>query len=199
MKKRLIAVTLIALIAFTLGITTARPIVPMLTSLFVNTVTDATCRAEYTCDGATTTFDFTFPILATSDLKVYHRVAATGVETLLTETTHYSLSATNNDYSSGGTITTVSTYGATIELVALRDIPDSQSATLSDSGVLRLSSIENALDKLTMLHEQQQEELDRCLKYPRSDASSLSSELPNSVDRASTTLIFDASSEPDVQ
>ena len=166
---------------------------------FMSTVADATCRAEFSANGSTTTFDFTFPIIATSDMKVYHRVNSTGVETLLTETTNYSLSATNNDYSSGGTITTVATYASGITLVALRDIPDSQSTTLHDSGVLRLAAIEDALDKLTMLHEQQQEELDRCLKYPVTDADSLSAEIPNSVDRASTTLIFDSSSEPDVE
>lgn len=163
------------------------------------TVTDATCRAKWDGDGSTTTFDFTFPILATTDLKVYTLVTSTGVQDLLTETTDYSLSATNNDYSSGGTITTVATYAATYDIIAIRDIPDSQNATLHDSGVLRLASIEDALDKLTMLHEQQQEEIDRCLKYPPSDADALSAELPNSVDRASKTLIFDASSEPDVE
>lgn len=163
------------------------------------TISDASCRAEFACDGSTTDFDFTFPILDTSDIMLLHRVIATGVETVLTETTHYSLSATNNDYASGGTITTVATYASTVSLTALRDVPDSQVADFEDSGVLRLQAIEDAFDKLTMLVEQQQEELDRCLKYPRSDASSLSSELPNSVDRASTTLVFDASSEPDVQ
>ena len=198
MKKRIITTLVIAIVALSIGVA-ARPFLPELSTLFLGTVTDASCRAEFSCDGSTTTFDFTYPILATSDIVLIHRVIATGVETVLTETTHYSLSATNNDYSSGGTITTVATYGSTVSLTAIRDIPDSQGATLQDSGVLRLASIEDALDKLTMLHEQQQEELDRCLKYPKSDASSLSSYIPNSVDRASTTLIFDSDSEPDVE
>ncbi len=163
------------------------------------TVADASSRAEFSCNGSTTTFDFTYRIIDTSDILLYHRVDSTGAQTLLTEVTDYSLSATNNDYSSGGTITTVATYASGITLVAIRDIPDSQEATLSDSGVLRLAALEDAYDKLTMLIEQQQEEIDRCLKYPPSDASSISAELPNSVDRASTTLIFDASSEPDVE
>ena len=196
MKKRIIATLIIAILAITLSLGSVPPI---LSTLFLGTVSDASSRAEFSCDGSTTTFDFTYPILATSDIVLIHRVIATGVETVLTETTDYSLSATNNDYSSGGTITTVATYGSTASLTAIRDIPDSQGATLSDSGVLRLAAIEDALDKLTMLHEQQQEEIDRCLKYPKSDASSLSSYVPNSVDRVSTTLIFDSSSEPDVE
>jgi hypothetical protein len=196
MKKLIPVICIIAAFA---GEFTAVKVPYILGPILLNTVTDASCRAEFACNGSTTTFDFTFPIIATSDMKVYHRVNSTGVQTLLTETTHYSLSATNNDYSSGGTITTVSTYASGISLIAIRDIPDSQNATLQDSGVLRLASIEDALDKLTMLHEQQQEEIDRCLKYPPSDASSLSAEVPNSVDRASTTFIFDASSEPSVE
>ncbi len=188
MKRRIVLCAIALLLVATLLVT-----------VVLATVSDATCRAEFSGGGSTTTFDFTFPIIDTSDLEVYHRVDSTGVETLLTETTEYALSATNNDYSSGGTITTVGTYASGITLVALRNIPDSQNAVLQDSGVLRLAALEDAYDKLTMLHEQQQEEIDRCLKYPVSDADSLSAELPNSVDRASTTLIFDSSSEPDVE
>ncbi len=198
MKKNIITILLSALVGFGGG-RTALKIDYMTRPMLVNTISDASSRAEFSCDGSTTTFDFSFPILDTGHLELYHRVDSTGVETLLTEVTNYSLSATNNDYSSGGTITTVSTYASGITLVARRNTPDSQNATLHDSGVLRLSSIEDALDKLTMLHEEQQEELDRCLKYPVSDASSLSAEIANSVDRASTTFIWDSSSEPDVQ
>jgi len=187
MSKKLLALLITAIIG------------TILIGVALATVTDASSRAEFSGDSSTTTFDFTYPILATSDINLYHRVDSTGVETLLDETTDYALSATNNDYSSGGTITTVATYATGITLIAVRNIPDSQGATLSDSDVLRLAAIEDALDKLTMLHEQQQEEIDRCLKYPPSDASSLSAELPNSVDRASKTVIFDSSSEPDVE
>lgn len=193
----------IIIVCFVLTVSVAvalNPFFPLIVPpVMVGTITDAACRVEHSCNGSATEFAFTFPIINTSDMKVYHRNDSTGAETLLTEAKNYSVSATNNDYTNGGTVTTVSTYAKGITLVLLRDIPDSQQTDLEDSGVLRVEALEDALDKLTMLHEQLQEEVDRCLKYPPSDSSGISSVLPNSVDRANTTLIFDANSEPDVQ
>jgi hypothetical protein len=170
-----------------------------LTLISMNTVSSTTCRVSHSCNGSSTDFDFEFPIIETDDLVVIHRVNSTGVETVLTETTNYSVAATNNDFSSGGTVTTVETYASGITLVLLRNTDMTQEADLEDSGVLRLETLEDEYDKLTMIVQEIQEELNRCLKYPKSDSSDLSAELPNSVDRTSTTLIFDANSEPDVE
>jgi hypothetical protein len=60
----------------------------------------------FICDGSTTDFDFTFPIEDTGDIVVILVEVSTGDETALTLTTHYTVSATNNDYSSGGTVAT---------------------------------------------------------------------------------------------
>ena len=159
------------------------------------TVTGTTTSAS--CDGSTAAFPFTFPIISTSDLAVILRTTATGDEEVLTETTDYSVSAVNNDYSSGGTVTTVQTYSSAYTLTILRDIPDTQNATLSesDTSVLRIAALEDALDKQTMLIQQLQAELDRCLKLPRTEAS-VSTELDDSVSRASKYLSFDSSGNP---
>ena len=157
------------------------------------TVTDATNKVTYNCDGSTQDFSFTFPIVETSDMVVILRTVSTGDETVLTETTHYSLSATNNDYSSGGTVTTVSAYASTYTITLIRNVPESQNADLEDSKVLRLDNLESALDRLTLQVQDLEEELGRCLKYPRTETNS--AELPNSVDRASTHLGFDASGD----
>jgi len=170
-----------------------------LSGVLFTTVSEASNRVSYTCNGSTTEFDFTFPILETDDLVVILRTTATGAESILTETTEYTVSATNNDYSSGGTVTTVSTYSSSYTLLLIRDTDMDQNTDLEDSGVLRLESLEDQLDKLTLIVQDLQEELNRCLKYPKTDATTISAELPNSVDRASTTLIFDSSSEPDVE
>ena len=156
-------------------------------------VSSLTTRVTYTGNSSTTTFAFSFPIIESSDLVVLHRVIATGVESVLTETTHYSVAASNSDFSTGGSITTVATYANTITLTLLRDIPDTQTTTLSDTGVLRLSSLENGYDKLTMLVQQLQEELNRSLIFPRSDSTALSGKIPNSVDRVGKNLGFDSS------
>ena len=157
-------------------------------------VTDIACTTTAACDGSNTTFTFDFPILATSDLVVVLRTVATGAETVLTETTHYAVSATNNDYFSGpgGTVTTVATYSSAYTLTILRDAPDTQETVLRDTGALRLSAMQTAIDKATLLIQQLQEELDRCVKIPRSDTS-ITTELDDSVQRASKLVGCDSS------
>ena len=162
------------------------------------TVSLPTLPAQYSCNGSTTEFAFSDKILATSDIIVILRTVATGDETVLTETTDYSLSATNNDYSDGGTVTTVSTYSSAYEITLLRDVPDTQAETFSDSGKLDLAAITAAMDKLAMQIQQLQAELDRCLKMPRTDSTGLDMELANSVDRASQYLGFNGTGEPTV-
>lgn len=168
----------------------------MLALLAVNvlgTVEDATNKITSACNGSTVAFTFDFPIVETSDLVVIHRVTSTGVETVLTETTHYVVSATNNDYSSGGTVTMETTYASGITLTIIRDVPKSQSADFEDSKVLRLEDLEAAFDRLTLQVQDLEEELGRCLKFPCTETND--PELDNSVDRASTTLGFDSSGD----
>jgi hypothetical protein len=169
-------------------------IILLFASCVYGVVSNQTARIMYSCDGADTTFTFAFPILDSSDLTVILRTTATGDETVLTEAVHYSVTATNNEYASGGTVTTVSTYSSAYEILLLRNTPMTQATDLDNSGVLRLEALEDALDKLTMLVLQLQEESDRSLKIPRSDdVSSMATELDDSVSRASTYLAFSAS------
>jgi hypothetical protein len=63
-------------------------------------------------------------------------------------------------------------------------------------GAFPASAHEMALDKLTMLVQQKSEEIARSLLFPVSDPSSSLGELPNSIDRASKYLGFDAASKP---
>ncbi len=171
----------------------------ILFAMILGTVSDATNKVTYTGNGSTKAFAFTFPIIDTSDMVVILRTIATGAEEVLDETTHYTLSATNNDYSSGGTVTTVgaTAYSSAYTLTLIRNVPESQDADLEDSGVLRLESLEDAMDRLTLQVQDLEEELGRCLKFPRSETNT--SQLANSIDRASTTLIFDSSGDLDYE
>lgn len=163
-------------------------------------VTDTTAIVQFTGNGSTTAFAFSFPLPGTdtSQIVVILRTIADGSETTLVETTDYTVSATNNDFSSGGTVTTVATYTSASTITIKRDVPDTQSTALSDTGTLRLKNIETALDKLTMLDIQRQEELNRCLKFPQTDSTSLTSEISDSVSRASSILGFTSTGVPTV-
>lgn len=131
---------------------------------------------------------FSFPYAATSDIKVYSRVTATGVETLLAETTNYTLTAASD---TGGTLTTVTAIAATSEIHIIRNTPKTQSLDLEQGGSFNAENIEDALDKNTKLIIENTDSLDRALRAPVTDAVALDLEIPNSVDRAGKNLGFD--------
>ena len=133
---------------------------------------------------------FSFPYATTSDITVYSRVTATGVETLLAETTNYTLTAASD---TGGTLTTVTAVAATSEIHIIRDTPKTQALDLEAGGSFSAENIEDALDKNTKLVIENKDSLDRALRAPATDAVALDLELPNSVDRAGKNLGFDAS------
>lgn len=138
---------------------------------------------------------FSFPITETSDIKVKTRVTATGVEADFTETTDYTVTI-NGDV--GGSITLVAALATTSECHIERDTPNLQSLDLEQGGAFTAENVEDALDKNTKLTIENDDRLDRALHAPPTDATSIDMELPNSVDRKSQYLAFDASGEPTV-
>ncbi len=132
---------------------------------------------------------FTFPITATSDLTVTKRVTSTGVETSLSETTNYTIEISGTG---GGTLTTVTTIEATEEIHIVRNTPNTQTLDLVQGGSYNAENIETALDRATKLTTENVDALGRSLHLPATDSSSLTVELPSSVDRASKVLSFDS-------
>ncbi len=72
----------------------------------------------------------------------------------------------------------------------------SEVAHWPNAGAFPAAAHEQALDRLTMLVQQHSEELARSLRYPVSDSTSITGEIPNSADRASKFLGFDSGSNP---
>lgn len=163
-----------------------------LVSMAGATVNDNYVPVHFTGNGSTVDFAFSWSIIQTSDIIVIVRIVATGVEDILTETTDYSVSAVNNDFSSGGTVTTVATYTSTSQISIYRSIPQTQNAALTetDSAVLRVSALEDAYDKLTLLVQELSEVNGRQITIPRTDTS-ITVELASSIDRAGKVLGFD--------
>ena len=153
-------------------------------------------KKYYTCNGATTVFAFDFPITDESDLVVQVRTNATGAVSTLTLTTDYTVTKASTTWDNGGNVTTVATYAAGKTLIAFRLTTQDQDMDLEYGDKLDSQSLENSVDKLTMIVQELQEQIDRCVKMPLSDAEALDMEMPNSVDRASKWLGFDASGQP---
>jgi hypothetical protein len=134
---------------------------------------------------------FTFPIVATTDLAVYKRVTATGVETLLAETTNYTVTITG---STGGTVTTVTAIAATDEIHVIRVTPKTQALDLVASGSFSAENIEASIDKLCKQTIENTNAISRCLRLPNTDGAD-DVEIPSSVSRASSYISFDASGD----
>ena len=158
-------------------------------------VTTTTNRASYNCDGSTVAFAFTFPIFQTSDIKVYLR-DEDGNETLLTDPGEYSVSAQNNDYSNGGTVTTVATYASTYDLVIIREVSLTQETDYVENDSFPAETLEDLVDKAIMACQQLDEKVNRAIKGMVTDDEDLDMTLPAASARAGRYLKFDDSGEP---
>jgi len=152
------------------------------------TVNSTTRRAQYDTNGTTGPWTVPFYFLANADLEVIHTDAA-GVETALTLTTHYSV--TGAGVPSGGAVTTVSSYASGGTITVLRSVAILQETDYVETDAFPAAAHETALDRLTMIDQQQSEEIDRALKFPASDDTSAA--IPSATARASKLLGFDAS------
>jgi len=150
----------------------------------------------YSCNGSQVIFPFTFPISAETDLVVKVRTDATGAVSTLTLTTNYTVSKTGSTWDSGGNVTTVDTYATGKTLMIKRVTTLDQTKDYIESDDFPAESHEEGLDKLTRIAQELQEELDRSLKMPDTDDEDLDMTIPNSVDRASKWLGFDADGQP---
>lgn len=132
------------------------------------TIASTTNRKTFAGDDVTTSFG-TSPVVFfdTSDLVVSVVTDSTGAETTLTENTHYTVSGgagtTGTVDLSGGT----SAHGALATgttLVILRVMPLTQADDFVNNDINDAEVLEDALDKLTMIDQQIDENVGRSLK-----------------------------------
>ncbi|MBM4283574.1 MAG: hypothetical protein FJ137_23485, partial [Deltaproteobacteria bacterium] len=159
------------------------------------TINTTTTRVSYTGDGVTTAFAVPFSFFGVAELEVISRVISTGVETVLALTTNYTVSGGNG---STGTVTAVAAPSATVQLTIRRKTTRTQLVDYTPNDPFPAETHERALDRLTALVQEVGEESDRSLKYPKTDATGISTTLPSSVDRANKIAAYDATGAPAV-
>jgi hypothetical protein len=148
------------------------------------TVTSTTSRWEYTGDGSTVAFSVGNKFFADSDLDVYEGGA------LQTLTTDYTVSGAGND--AGGTVTFVSAPANNAEVTIIRDVPDTQTTDLPAAGAFPSESVEDALDRRTVVSQQGEEALGRSIKFKSTDQNLPSAELPALTGLKGKALTFNA-------
>lgn len=169
------------------------------------TVASTTSRMPaYVGNGTADTFAYSFKIFSEDELRVVV-VDDDGIETVLTLTTHYTLTGVGE--TAGGTIVLVDgdfdwqDAGGDLDtgwsLVPVRVPSMLQSAAYRDAGRYSGATAENDLDRAAMRDLWLQDQIDRSLRLPQSEAGTADlTTIPPLIDRALKFFYWDASGNP---
>jgi hypothetical protein len=156
------------------------------------TISSTNTKDQHNGNGSATSFNYTFKILDQSHLEVI-KTSTTGVDTALSITTDYTVSGVGID--AGGAITypVTGTALASGEKITIRRKQDFlQSVDLQNQGGFFAEVHEDAFDKQAMFALQNKEELDRTLRAPVTDPTSIDLTIPAKDTRKGTVLAFNA-------
>jgi hypothetical protein len=157
------------------------------------TVSSTTARVSYSGNGTTTVFPVPFYFLASSDLLVVLRSSA-GIETQQVLSTNYTV--TGAGVLSGGSVTMTVAPPSGTSLTILRNVALTQTTDFLPNDRLPAESLEQTVDKLTMIVQQLDDSSDRSIKFPITDSPSISAVLPSSSSRAGKFLKFSSTGSP---
>jgi hypothetical protein len=154
-------------------------------------------------NGSAHTFPFTFKVFTDADIVVKKLEASTSIETTLTL-------GVNNDYivtlnadqnsNPGGSVTLKSggnnlNLASGFSLVITSAVESLQGTDLTNQGGFFPEVINDALDKSIILHQQQQTELDRSIRFSLTNTIGSLEITENAAARANKVLGFDDSGE----
>jgi hypothetical protein len=158
------------------------------------TVASAISRVSYAGNGSTTAFSVPYYFLENGHLQVI--LSVSGVNTVQTITTNYTVTGAGNP--AGGTVTMLVAPAAGTQLTIVRDVPATQETDYTANDPFPAESHERALDKLTMLVQENDERIARAVRGPVTDSDAINMILPAAVDRADGILQFDTNGAVDV-
>lgn len=152
------------------------------------TISTTIQRNDYLGSGTTGPFPFTFKIFTISDLVVTKR-SVSGAETTLTYTTDYTVDASGVNNPAGGAVVLLVALQSGETLALRRVVPLVQETDIRNQGAFYPEIHEDAFDYGRMVDQQQQDEIDRSLKFTETiDVSSVSPTLP--APEASKALVW---------
>ena len=147
------------------------------------TVASTTNKVSYTATASQTTFAYTFKIFADADLKVYVN------DVLKTLTTDYTV--TNAGVTGGGNVIFGTGRTASEIITIERVITATQLTDYVENDPFAAETHENALDKLTMLAQQNESASNNSVRAPTTDVNP-NMLLDKAATRATKMLGFDA-------
>jgi hypothetical protein len=152
----------------------------------------ATSRmAPYTGNGSTATYAYTFKIFSDSDLLVTKRLISTGAETELVLDADYTVTGAGTS-SGGNVVLSAGNLSSSYELHIRRKRPLTQSTSIRNESSFNAGTHEDTFDKLTMVDQQQQDEIDRSMKLPETiDPADFDPTLPAILTPGYTLIVSD--------
>ena len=166
-------------------------------------LSSANNRNDYTGNGATATYSYTFRIFDEADLVVTVKDTS-DVETTLTLTTDYTVTGVGAD--GGGNVVLVDASQAWLDgdgdlltgyTITIRRVVDLfQETDIRNQGEFFPETHEDAFDYGRMVDQQQQDEIDRCLQLPESILPSVfDPALPTDVGTADNVFAVNAAGD----
>jgi len=155
------------------------------------TVNSTVNRVSYAGNGTTNPLSVLFPFQAQADLLVIETVIATGAETTKVLNTDYTISGTtdaNGFYPNGGSVVPAAAIPSTSRWTIIRDPELTQQVEHVDNDPLPAASIDNPLDKLTMICQRLDDRMDRAITFADGDVASASGALPSMIGKEGKVL-----------
>jgi hypothetical protein len=157
------------------------------------TVSSTTTKNSYNGDGTTTIFAYTYKVFDEGDLSVILRDVATATETVQAINTDYSVSGVGD--AGGGNVTFVTAPASGKTVFIKRASAQTQTTDYTPNDPFPAEAHENALDKLTFLVQEVNEELDRAIKLSPTNTMNSTEFAVGASDRANKILAFDTNGE----
>ena len=133
------------------------------------TISSTVSRVDYTGNGSTSVYSFSFVIQKKEDIELTEKNTA-GVETVLVQDTNYTVQLNDDGTGSitllGGNLTTNHI------LSILRKVQIKQETDLRNQGEFFAETHESMADYAVMIDQQQQDEISRCIKNPTTTSNS---------------------------
>jgi hypothetical protein len=117
----------------------------------------------YNGDGVTTHWSYTFPIINDTDIHVY----LTDLSGTVSEvTSNFTVDSNNTRVVYPSVVSGLPPLPSGWKITLIRQEPQTQGVDLRNQGSLNAEVLEQAFDKATLIIQDQQETLSRCVKYP---------------------------------
>jgi hypothetical protein len=164
--------------------------------------TEASTSQIYTGTGLVTTYAYPFKIFEDSELIVDMLPVVSGVtgtQVTLVLNTDYTVTGAGN--AAGGNVVLSSELALNYSLVAYRDMDYLQEIDLTNQEAVFLEQLENGLDIVTMLTQQLNEKVERCIYKEPTDGSEVPTytEILAAADSAANSAAAAAASAASVQ